>query len=96
MTLLAGLKVLQIGPGVAAAVCGRAFADLDAHVRCLAADNASPFAAYLNDAKEDCGPRIDAENLRSFAVDAALIICQGGPAALRCAHRASTLRKYAP
>ena len=83
MTLLAGLNVLQVGPGVAAAVCGRAFADLDAHVRCLAADNASPFAAYLNDAKEDCGSRIGAENLRSFAADAALIICEGGPAALR-------------
>lgn len=83
MTMLAGLGVLQIGPGLAAAVCGRAFADLGAHVRCLAADCASPFAAHLNAAKEDCGSRVDAENLRSSVAEVALIICEGGPAALR-------------
>lgn len=83
MTLLAGLGVLQIGPGLAAAVCGRAFADLGAHVRCLAADCTSPFAAHLNAEKESCGSRIDAEKLQSAVADAALIICEGGPAALR-------------
>lgn len=76
MALLAGLQVLQIGPGLAAAVCGRAFADLGATVRCLDADRAMPLAAYLNDGKGD------AEDIGTAAD---LILCEGGPASLRAA-----------
>ena len=32
MTLLSGLKVVQIGSGPAAAVCGRLLADVGAHI----------------------------------------------------------------
>lgn len=76
MALLAGLKVLQIGSGLAAAVCGRAFADLGAAVRCVDADRSTPLAAYLNDGKGDTGPE---------SGPVALVICEGGPAALQAA-----------
>ncbi len=77
MALLAGLQVLQIGPGLAAAVCGRAFADIGAQVRCHGADRSTPLAAYLNGGKED-----HADDLISAASGADLIVCEGGPADL--------------
>ena len=38
MTLLAGFKVVQIGGGSAAAVCGRLLADVGAQVTCIDPD----------------------------------------------------------
>ena len=52
MTLLTGFDVVQIGPGAAAAVCGRLLADAGASVTCIdpaAAD--SPLKVYLDHAK---------------------------------------------
>jgi len=51
MALLANLEVLQIGPGLAAAVCTRLLADLGAHVSCIDPDSSSPLAAWLNHVK---------------------------------------------
>src|ERR1700752_1764103 len=48
MALLSKLEVVQIGPGLAAAVCTRLLADLGAHVSCIDPDSSSPLAAYLN------------------------------------------------
>jgi crotonobetainyl-CoA:carnitine CoA-transferase CaiB-like acyl-CoA transferase len=97
MSLLAGLTVLQVGAGLAAAVCGRDFADLGATVRCLAADRSTPLAAYLNHGKDDKGTTIDAEVLRRLAADADIVVCEGAPAALKAGGiEPSTLRTLSP
>src|SRR5437763_286934 len=49
--MLKNLEVVQIGPGLAAAVCTRLLADLGARVSCIDEDQGSPFAAWLNHAK---------------------------------------------
>lgn len=88
MALLAGLRVFQTGSGMAAAVCGRAFADLGAEVYCEGADRSTPLAAYLNDGKPDTGEQTDSVEL---------VICEGGPAALRASGRdIETLRAAHP
>ena len=48
MTLLDGFRVVQMGPGLAAAVCGRMLADLGAHVARVDPDLSTPLAAFLN------------------------------------------------
>ncbi len=79
MALLSGLKVAQVGSGLAAAVCGRLFADHGATVVCVEADVSSPLAAYLNAGKEVAAP--DAIG------DAGLILCQDWSGDIR-AHNA--------
>src|SRR3982750_4298127 len=51
MALLENLEVVQIGPGLAAAVCTRLLADFGAQVSCIDQDSSSPLAEYLNHAK---------------------------------------------
>jgi crotonobetainyl-CoA:carnitine CoA-transferase CaiB-like acyl-CoA transferase len=75
MSLLKGLRVVQIGPGLAAAVCGRLLADVGAEVGCIDPDASTQLAAYLNDGK----PVVQRETLAA----ANLIVCEGGPAMLR-------------
>ena len=48
MTLLNGFRVLQIGPGLAAAVCGRLLADVGATITRIDPDTATPLALHLN------------------------------------------------
>ena len=48
MTLLAGFKVVQIGGGSAAAVCGRLLADVGAQVTCIDRDGSTTLLAHLN------------------------------------------------
>ncbi|MDA0655653.1 MAG: CoA transferase [Proteobacteria bacterium] len=79
MPLLTGLVILQIGPGLAAAVCGRAFADLGAEVRCLGAQRATPICAYLNHGKPDTGSDINPRAVEDGAKTASVIICEGPP-----------------
>src|SRR6185312_9018949 len=74
-TLLVGLRVVQLGPGLAAAVCGRLFADTGAEVACIGPDAATPLAAHLDDGKA----RVGREALRN----ADLTVCEGGPSELR-------------
>src|ERR1051326_7596055 len=69
--LLSGLSVVQVGPGLAAAVCGRMFADLGANVSCLDPDLSTPLAAHLNARKAS------ADNDTLARAD--LILCQDGP-----------------
>jgi crotonobetainyl-CoA:carnitine CoA-transferase CaiB-like acyl-CoA transferase len=52
MTLLAGFKVVQIGGGAAAAVCGRLLADVGAQVICIDPDSGTTLLATLNRGKE--------------------------------------------
>src|SRR5437763_6059144 len=75
MSLLQGLRVVQLGDGLAAAVCGRLFADVGAAVACIDADNSTPLARHLNDGK----PAVT----RDAVANADLIVCQGGPHQLR-------------
>lgn len=49
--MLEGLRVLQVGPGIGAAVFGRLFADLGASVSCIDECSAAPIEAYLNSGK---------------------------------------------
>jgi crotonobetainyl-CoA:carnitine CoA-transferase CaiB-like acyl-CoA transferase len=51
MTLLAGFKVVQVGGGAAAAVCGRLLADVGAEVTCIDEDTGTTLLAYLNRGK---------------------------------------------
>ena len=78
MALLSGFRVVQLGPGLAAAVCGRLLADVGADVACIDPDTATLLAAYLNHGK----PAATDDALAT----AALIVTEGGPAQLRARH----------
>jgi crotonobetainyl-CoA:carnitine CoA-transferase CaiB-like acyl-CoA transferase len=78
MSLLAGLRVVEIGEGLAAAVCGRLLADVGADVVCIDPDNSTPLADYLNH-----GKRIIAGDPVEALSAADLIVCEGRPQDLR-------------
>ena len=92
MSLLQGLGTVQIGKGLAGAVCGRLFADVGADVCCVDPETSTPLAAYLNHGKSVVANDATA---RSNAIAAAnLIICEGRPQQL-CAlqYDAESLRQ---
>ncbi|HEY2138052.1 MAG TPA: CoA transferase, partial [Xanthobacteraceae bacterium] len=66
--------MVQIGEGLAAAVCGRLFADVGADVICIDADNSTPLTDYLNH-----GKRIIADDPPAVLSAADLIVCEGRP-----------------
>src|SRR6516162_6523661 len=78
MSLLPGFRVVEIGEGLAAAVCGRLFADVGADVVCIDPDNSTPLADYLNH-----GKRIVAGDPAGALSAADLIVCEGRPQDLR-------------
>src|SRR5580658_10051833 len=82
MDLLSGLTVAQIGSGLAAAVCGRMFADLGSTVLCIGADHSTPLAAHLNAGKDVVEPEALSR--------ADLIVCQDGPGAASIRDRNAT------
>lgn len=91
MALLAGFRVVQVGPGLAAAVCGRLFADVGATVTATVPDTATPLTAYLDSGKSIAA---DAAAAHAAIASADLIVTEGGPAALRTrAHDAESLRR---
>jgi len=73
MTVLDGFRVTQIGPGLAAAVCGRLFADVGASVTRIGCDRSTPLADHLNGGPDGGGDIGSAD----------LIICEGSPLTLR-------------
>src|SRR4051794_16189473 len=77
MSLLQGLGVVQIGKGLAAAVCARLFADVGADVSCVDPDISTPFTAYLNDGKSLLANDTAARHGAIAAAD--LIVCEGRP-----------------
>ena len=90
MAVLAGFRVVQVGSGLAAAVCGRLLADVGAEVARIDPDRSSPLADYLNHGPE-CEPT------REALAAADLIVCEGTPKTLRRAGRdPETLRKINP
>jgi crotonobetainyl-CoA:carnitine CoA-transferase CaiB-like acyl-CoA transferase len=91
MALLLGFHVIQLGPGLAAAVCGRLLADVGADVASVDPDDATPLAAYLNHGKSMVAATGDA-----FAA-ANLVVVEGRPSALRARHDdADSLRARNP
>ncbi|HVY17814.1 MAG TPA: CoA transferase [Rhodopila sp.] len=72
--LLEGFTVAQLGPGLAAAVCGRMMAEAGASVVRVGTDRSSPLAAWLN--AGDAAGTIEAADL---------IVAEGSPATLRAA-----------
>jgi crotonobetainyl-CoA:carnitine CoA-transferase CaiB-like acyl-CoA transferase len=81
MSLLAGLEIVQIGDGLAAAVCGRLFADVGARVTCLDPGNATPLARHLNHGKTILSG--DPAAARAAIAAAGLVVCEGRPQELR-------------
>jgi crotonobetainyl-CoA:carnitine CoA-transferase CaiB-like acyl-CoA transferase len=79
MSLLAGFRVVQIGDGLAAAVCGRLFGDVGADVCCIDPDNSTHLLEYLNHGKSIAAS--DAAGRNALAM-ADLIVCEGRPADL--------------
>ena len=91
MPLLAGLRAVQLGNGLAAAVCGRMLADVGAEVGCAGADAATPLAEYLDHGKTVL-PNDAAAQQALAAAD--LIVVEGRPgdlAARQC--DAASLRR---
>jgi crotonobetainyl-CoA:carnitine CoA-transferase CaiB-like acyl-CoA transferase len=89
VSLLTGFRVAQIGPGRAAALCGRLLADVGASV----ARTDRPGDTAL-DAWADSG-KVEASEASLHGAD--LILCEGGPAALRSrGHDAAALRRLNP
>jgi len=88
MTVLRGLKFVQIGDGLAAAVCGRLFADLGAEVTAINAANDTSLAKHLN---------ADKTTVDTLPFNADLIVVEGAPAALQSVgYDAPSLREVAP
>jgi crotonobetainyl-CoA:carnitine CoA-transferase CaiB-like acyl-CoA transferase len=83
MALLSGLEIVQLGGGLAAAVCGRLFVDAGAAVGCIGPDDSSPLARHLNHGKTRVTDGSGAA--RAAIATAGLIVCEGSPRALRAA-----------
>ena len=87
MAVLEGFRAVQVGPGLAAAVCGRLLADVGADVARIDPDRSTPLADYLNHGASWNGTLEAAD----------LIVCEGSPATLaRAGHDAETLRRRNP
>jgi len=91
MALLSGFRVVQLGQGLAAAVCGRLLSDVGADVACIDPDTATPLATYLNHGKPIIAATGDA------LAAAELIVVEGRPADLRARrHDADSLHAHNP
>jgi crotonobetainyl-CoA:carnitine CoA-transferase CaiB-like acyl-CoA transferase len=87
MAVLEGFRAVQVGPGLAAAVCGRLLADVGADVARIDPDRSTPLADYLNHGASWNGTLEAAD----------LIVCEGSPATLqRAGHDVKTLRRRNP
>src|SRR6185437_6062123 len=80
MALLEGLRAVQLGKGLAAAVCGRLLADVGASVACVDPDFSTALAIHLNHGKQ-----VVADDTVTRTAD--LIVCEGNPARLRAEGR---------
>jgi crotonobetainyl-CoA:carnitine CoA-transferase CaiB-like acyl-CoA transferase len=87
MAVLEGFRAVQVGPGLAAAVCGRLLADVGADVVRVDPDRSTPLADYLNHGVSSIGTLEAAD----------LIVCEGSPATLaRAGHDVEALRRRNP
>ena len=81
MSLLDGFRVVQIGPGLAAAICGRLLADVGAAIACVDRGPSAPLPDYLDHGKTILPSDGAAAEAAIAAAD--LIVCEGSPAELR-------------
>ena len=81
MSLLRGLEVVQIGEGLAAAVCGRLVSDLGANVSCIHSGLSTPLTGYLGHGKRIVTD--DPAAARATIATADLIVCEGRAQDLR-------------
>jgi crotonobetainyl-CoA:carnitine CoA-transferase CaiB-like acyl-CoA transferase len=90
VSLLADFRVVQLGPGLAAAVCGRILSDLGAEVACTDLQTVSPLDRYLNHQKRHL-----ADSAQRDALSAAdFIVVEGSPSELRFGeHDTAALRR---
>jgi len=79
MTLLSGFRVVQLGGGPAAAVCGRLFADAGAEVRAFMPKMQSPAEQWLNHGKSHSDTDTSLADLLACSH---LVVAEGGPSAL--------------
>jgi crotonobetainyl-CoA:carnitine CoA-transferase CaiB-like acyl-CoA transferase len=104
MALLTELRVVQVGDGLAAAVCGRLLTDVGAAVTKIDPSLSTALAHYLNHGKTIVSG--DSGQARDALATADLIICEGRPddllarqydaAALRRCNRAAALIYISP
>jgi len=78
--LLAGLQIVQLGRGLAAAVCGRLFADIGSSVVAVDPNLSSTLAVHLNRGKRIVS---DSPAVHKAIAAANLIICEGRPSKLQ-------------
>ena len=94
MTLLTGFKVVQIGGGSAAAVCGRLLADVGAQVSCIDPGDGTMLLACLNRGKAVAAT---ATERREALAAAQLIVREGQPKEwLTSPHDVTALRRINP
>jgi crotonobetainyl-CoA:carnitine CoA-transferase CaiB-like acyl-CoA transferase len=92
MSVLAGLEVAQVGGGVAAAVCGRLFADIGARVVCVDPAAPTPLLRHLDHGKTVVSGGPTAARAAIAAAD--LIVCEGRPRELHARqHDPDALRR---
>src|SRR5215471_3141869 len=75
MSLLAELRTVQLGGGLAAAVCGRLLADVGAEVVCIGPEAPTPLAVHLNHRKR----LVSNDAAARDAITAAELIVAEGP-----------------
>jgi len=93
MPLLAGLEIVQIGGGMAAAVCGRLYADIGARVVCIDPAMSTPLLHHLNHGKTVASDNSAAARAAIAAAD--LIVCEGRPRGLSAQqHDPDALRRF--
>ena len=94
MSLLAELRTVQLGGGLAAAVCGRLLADVGANVACVGPDVSTDLTAYLNHRKRIV---FNDAAARDVIAAAELIVAEGRPRDLLAQqYDADSLRQVNP
>ena len=84
MGLLTGFRVVELGGGMASAVCGRLFADVGADIACLDPGEPTPLGHYLDRGKSI----VSDEPAAARALAAAeVVVCEGRPGQLRARMR---------
>ncbi|HZT89878.1 MAG TPA: CoA transferase [Stellaceae bacterium] len=81
--MLEGLNVVEYGGGLAAAVCGRLFADVGARVGRIGVAGGAPLERHLNGGKTI----LSGEAAAAALAAADVIVCEGGPRELRAGGR---------
>jgi crotonobetainyl-CoA:carnitine CoA-transferase CaiB-like acyl-CoA transferase len=95
MSVLTGLQVAQIGGGLAAAVCGRLFADVGAQIVCIDPGASTTLERHLNHGKTIVSA--DPDTARAAIAAADLIVCEGRPRELQARqHDPDALRRLNP